>query len=224
MNIDGNAQHIDKTLSGREIYVVGANRLQNELMTLFLHTNLDVKCYSGENFVDEVERETKTPRMILLDCHEKDEDSLLADLESFDKKVILQDLVVLFNLDASLRIEEEAVMRGVKGFFYVEDPLDRIIKGVKMIFDGELWISRVIMTKFILEDKRSSRVFTRRAKILTAREIDIVALVASGAKNSEIADKLYVSPHTVKCHLYNIFKKLKVSTRLQVALWATKNL
>jgi len=59
---------------------------------------------------------------------------------------------------------------------------------------------------------------------LTHREIEILSLVAIGAKNEEIADKLFVSPHTIKTHLYNIYKKLFVSNRLQATLWATKHL
>jgi DNA-binding CsgD family transcriptional regulator len=59
---------------------------------------------------------------------------------------------------------------------------------------------------------------------LTPREVEILAMVAVGAKNEEIAEKLYISPHTVKTHIYNIFKKIDVPNRLQAALWAASNL
>ncbi len=63
-----------------------------------------------------------------------------------------------------------------------------------------------------------------KSTILTSRQTEILALVSVGATNDEIADKLYLSPHTVKTHLYNIFKKINVPNRLQAALWAAKNL
>ena len=59
---------------------------------------------------------------------------------------------------------------------------------------------------------------------MTDRETEILSLTASGATNTEIAEKLFISPHTVKSHLYNIYKKIKVSTRLEAAIWAAKNL
>jgi LuxR family transcriptional regulator of csgAB operon len=64
----------------------------------------------------------------------------------------------------------------------------------------------------------------RVAANLTPRKLEILALISTGYTNDEIAEKLLISPHTVKTHLYNIFKKIKVPNRLQAALWAAKNL
>ena len=60
--------------------------------------------------------------------------------------------------------------------------------------------------------------------MLTSREMEILAMISMGAKNEEIAEKLCISPNTVKTHIYNIFKKIGVPNRLQAALWAAKNL
>jgi DNA-binding NarL/FixJ family response regulator len=53
---------------------------------------------------------------------------------------------------------------------------------------------------------------------LSAREVEVLALVAEGATNAEIAQSLFISESTVKAHLQNIFGKLGVRTRTQAAL------
>jgi DNA-binding NarL/FixJ family response regulator len=56
--------------------------------------------------------------------------------------------------------------------------------------------------------------------VLTSREREILCRLACGAKNKEIAADLCISLHTVKTHIYKIYKKINVSDRLQAALWA----
>jgi LuxR family transcriptional regulator of csgAB operon len=162
-------------------------------------------------------------RLILGDCLEKDLDGCLTDLESYGEPVLSRDYVVLFNVGPGLGIEEKALRRGVKGFFYEHDPLEVFPKALGAILNGEIWVSRDIMTRFIPDDKGPDP-SKRDALILTPREIEILSLVALGAKNEEIAEKLFISSNTVKTHIYNIFKKINVPNRLQAALWAAKNL
>jgi len=59
---------------------------------------------------------------------------------------------------------------------------------------------------------------------LTQREQEILGKISQGASNKEISQELCISPHTVKTHLHNIFKKINVKGRLQAALWAASNL
>lgn len=59
---------------------------------------------------------------------------------------------------------------------------------------------------------------------LTVREKEILDHIARGASNRDIAEALFISTHTVKTHLHNIFKKINVKGRLQAALWAADNL
>ncbi|MCP3925485.1 MAG: response regulator transcription factor, partial [Desulfobacterales bacterium] len=58
---------------------------------------------------------------------------------------------------------------------------------------------------------------------LTKREIEVLQLIAEGATNTEISDKLFISPHTVKSHVIHIFNKLGVNDRTQAAVWAIRN-
>jgi DNA-binding NarL/FixJ family response regulator len=61
---------------------------------------------------------------------------------------------------------------------------------------------------------------TRERSPLSTREREIVQLVAQGYKNKEMAEKMFISEQTVKNHLHNIFDKLGVSDRLELALYA----
>jgi LuxR family transcriptional regulator of csgAB operon len=90
--------------------------------------------------------------------------------------------------------------------------------------EGDWWIPREVMIKCIIEGTDEDVSSKRGSEILTHRQTEILAQVAVGASNDEIAENLNVSPHTVKTHLYNIFKKIKVTNRLQAALWAAKHL
>ena len=80
------------------------------------------------------------------------------------------------------------------------------------------------MNRFALQDSWQDNGSNGNEAILTRREMEILDVLASGAKNEEIANKLFISPHTVRTHLYTIYRKIQVSNRLQAVLWASKNL
>jgi len=210
----------------RPIIVVGPRSLQNQLLASFLEERTGASCMecgdpSGIPVSDD--KEGSGPRLILGDCLDKDLDSCMEDLESYGENILSRDYVVFFNVSPGLGIEERALTRGVKGFFYVQDPLDMFPKGLGAISNGEIWVSRDIMVRFI-PDGKGLDTSKKEASILTTREIEILSMLAIGAKNEDIAEKLFISPNTVKTHIYNIFKKINVPNRLQAALWAAKNL
>jgi len=132
--------------------------------------------------------------------------------------------MAVFNLIRGLRIEEELVIRGTRGIFYADDPPQHLQKGVLGLLEGEIWISREILSRFIPETKEARGLPAKETSILSQREIEIINLIGRGAHNTEIAEKLYISRHTVKTHLYNIYKKIKVTNRLEAALWVKENL
>ena len=65
---------------------------------------------------------------------------------------------------------------------------------------------------------------SKKYKLLTPRQVEILVLVATGATDGEIAEKLGISPLTVKGHLNKIFKKINAPNRRQALFWALKNL
>lgn len=212
----------------KAIHIVGPRRLQNDLMAQFLAKETGSPCYCGEDLSRFSVKDGKglaQKRLVLLDCLGKDPENCIALVESGQKMVLSGAHIVLFNVKDGMGIEQKALDRGVKGFFYEQDPLELLPKGVRAVFSGELWVSREIMAKCIMSGRGKEMDLPKSVStILTAREIEILSMVAMGVRNEDIAKELFISPNTVKTHVYNIFKKINVPNRLQAALWAAKNL
>ncbi len=107
---------------------------------------------------------------------------------------------------------------------------DLLIKSIRKVHAGEIWLdshtTAAVIRQFVAgdEDHRAaagqSAARERERSPLSQREREIVALVAQGFKNKEMAEKMFISEQTVKNHLHNIFDKLGVSDRLELALYA----
>ena len=211
---------------GKVVYILGPIQLQNSLMASFLEGAVGAKCFTIET-IGSLGRsdgnEAQDRKLVLWDCFGKNMQDFLLEYKANAQQVSMVDSVALFNLAQGIGIEERIMPLGVQGFFYREDPLEKVAKGVKAIFGGELWISRSIMSRYIKNGKNEKSPLRECLSILTAREAEILAMVASGATNEQISDRLFLSRHTVKTHVYNIFKKINVTNRLQAALWAAKN-
>jgi DNA-binding NarL/FixJ family response regulator len=218
-----------------KICILGAKNLTSELFAYVLKKEVCENCdivtdVAGlaESFGGQPAQgaERKVPAgkcLLLVDCVEHDFDRLLH--ETAAQKVPIENmLVAIYNVYAGWGIEEEALHLGIKGFFYKQDPLKLFIKGVNAILGNEVWVSREILLRSAMGVRRSRHLSVQEKTGLSAREIEILLLVGSGAQNDEIAEKLFISPHTVKTHLYHIFKKIDVPNRLQAALWVAKNL
>lgn len=211
---------------GKVIYILGPIQLQNSLMASFLERAVGAKCFSMETLSGlgkSADGDAPERKLVLWDCFGKNMQDFLMEYKANAQQISFVDAVALFNLAQGLGIEENIMPLGVQGFFYREDPLDKVAKGIKTIFKGELWVSRAIMSRYIKKENNEKSQSKKGPSILTAREAEILAMVALGATNDQIANKLFLSRHTVKTHLYNIFKKINVPNRLQAVLWAAKN-
>ena len=212
---------------GNVVYIVGPRKLQNEAIASCLERETGDQCFvlGDINHIppDDL-KDSGLQRLVLLDCQGKDKKKLLAELRLYLSQRGFANHIALFNVSRDQGIEQSCVPEGIRGFFYEEDQLEIFLKGVKAVRDGDWWLSRDVMIQCILEGTDGHEASRRGSDILTSRQIGVLALVAVGATNDEIAEKLCVSPHTVKTHLYNIFKKIKVTNRLQAALWAAKHL
>ena len=208
-------------------YIVGPMKLQNELMASYLKQKTGNECFAVSDISQVQTNDSKDQRrqkLLFWDCQGKKLNGLLAELRPYINNNRSGSRVVLFNVPADMKFQKKFVLKGIHGFFYEHDPLDNFMKGVRAVIDGKLWLSRETMTNCIFEGTDSDKSSKRISEKLTERQIEILALIAVGATNDEIADELCISSHTVKTHLYKIFKKINVPNRVQAALWAAKNL
>ncbi len=216
-----------RDLAGRLVLVSGGKRFNSELLAYYLRTEIGVQCDLSEGpfrFDNKRFRGSDKASLILIECPDKDFDGFMGALERDKGETTKHHFVALFNVDQGHGIEQKAVSGGIKGIFYKENALEHFQKGIRAIFEGELWVSREVLAKYIM-GKSTKDISSRQSEVLlTSREREILAMICMGARNEDIAEKLFISPYTVKTHVYNIFKKIDVPNRLQAALWAAKNL
>jgi DNA-binding NarL/FixJ family response regulator len=122
-----------------------------------------------------------------------------------------------------------AVRRGARGILHKEVPAEQVLKAIEKIHRGELWFDAETMGRVF-----GQLLGARRAKpdpavekhaSLTARERAIVnaAIAHSGCANHEVAERLFISEHTLRNHLSSIYRKLNVANRLEMYVYAIRH-
>ena len=106
-----------------------------------------------------------------------------------------------------------ALQLGARGVVLKESPPELLLRSIRSVCDGEYWVGSNILAQF-------GQLQSRETSILTVREVEVISAIKAGNSNKEIATKLAISEETVKRHLSNIYAKLGVSSRLELALLA----
>ena len=118
----------------------------------------------------------------------------------------------------------ESLQLGARGVVLKDSATQLLLKAIQTVMAGGYWVGRESvpnLVQYLLTLMQSSRDEARRNKFrLTERELDIISAVVAGCHNNEIAEYFKIAEDTVKHHLSNIFDKLGVSTRLELALFA----
>jgi two-component system, NarL family, nitrate/nitrite response regulator NarL len=111
-----------------------------------------------------------------------------------------------------------ALQLGARGIVLKASPPELLLKGIRSVCEGEYWVGGEILTALAqFEQGPGSN------SGLTSRELEIISAIKTGNSNKEIALRLSISEETVKRHLSNIFGKLGVSSRLELAILASRH-
>ncbi len=213
----------------QSIHFVGSNRLQNLFLKGFMEQEMDLPCYVSEGLSLESLADLILPggvhQLILFDCLGVDPPGIWRWLSLPDRWDIPVYALALFNVESGYRdLEAEALSRNIQGILYNDGDLSLFTKGILAMLRGELWFSRNCLSRYLLARDHfpPSAAAQNGNHGLTPREKEILYELATGASNDCIATTFCISVHTVKTHIYNIYKKIKVSNRYQAILWGRR--
>ena len=157
------------------------------------------------------------PDIVLLDLRMPDGGGLaLLDTiaaEKIDTKTVV--------LTAAISDDEmsQAIKKGASGLVLKESSPDQLLECVRRVHAGERWLDPEAMSRVVRPGPPVHAVDDRAAS-LTAREREVVRMIASGLRNRDIGERLSISENTVKVHLHNIYEKLGVEGRMELLLLA----
>jgi DNA-binding NarL/FixJ family response regulator len=132
-------------------------------------------------------------------------------------------ILVLSTYDED-RDVSDAIRAGAKGYLLKDMPSDELVKAIRCVNSGYTQLAPGLLERIInkkTEVVNSSESNTSVIVGLTPREVDVAKLVAVGATNQEIAEKLYICESTVKTHINSIFTRLNFKNRAQLAIYAS---
>ena len=204
------------------VAIIEDNRLVREGMTDMLNELPDVEVVLAATSLEPEVLRRANPRVVLLDVGLEDQNCLrLAETvqkELADARVIVMDLLPAHEEVAQF------VNAGVAGFILKDATMEDFVGTVRSVADGAR----------VLPERMTSTLFSQIARVavqrgdaavleavrMTQREREVIAHIAVGMSNKEIALQMNVATETVKSHVRNVMDKLALHSRLQIAAYA----
>jgi DNA-binding NarL/FixJ family response regulator len=115
----------------------------------------------------------------------------------------------------------EALRLGARGIVFKESSPDTLLECVRHVAQGGEWFDSETMSR-AQHVVSTTAAAAAAAPVLTARELEIVRMIAQGLRNRAIAERLSISEGTVKIHLHNVYEKLGLDGRLELVLHAQR--
>ena len=164
------------------------------------------------------------PDVVLMDVRMPEMDGLTA-LERL-KALAPRTSVLMMTLYDDPDYLLRAVSSGAAGYLLKDASRDELLRALRITAEGGATIAPSLLPELLKRLSRSGSVTPLRPcepeGLLSDRERQVLVLIAEGLTNPEIAERLIVSPNTVKTHVQNILQKLDVSDRTQAAVYAVR--
>ncbi|MEO6878125.1 MAG: response regulator transcription factor [Gemmatimonadaceae bacterium] len=204
------------------VAIIEDNRLVREGMTDMLNDLPDVEVVLAATSLETTMLCDTKPDVVLLDIGLQDANSLRL-AEAMRKEVADSHVIVMDLLPAHEEIAQ-FVNAGVAGFILKDATFDDFVSTIRSVAGGARVLpprmTGTLFSQIARVSVERGRDSALEAVRMTAREQEVIALIALGLSNKEIATRLNIATHTVKSHVRNVMDKLALRTRLQIAAYA----
>ncbi len=172
----------------------------------------------ASNGLEAVEKAARfNPTVVLMDIRMPELDGLEA-----TRRILAADAAARVLILTTFDLEEyiyEALRAGASGFVLKDDPAEQLIAAIRTVAAGDALLSPAVTTRVIEQFTKIPRHEPSPALAeLSARELDVLRLIARGLSNAEIGQELFISETTVKTHVTHILQKLDLRDRVQAVV------
>ena len=207
------------------VLIVDDQALVRSGFRLILEAREDIEVVGeAENGAEAVELALRLdPDVILMDVRMPQVDGIeatrrLLAADGLDTKVVM---LTTFDMDEYVY---DALRAGASGFLLKDVPPEQLVAGIRAVAQGDALlapsVTRRVIEEFVRRPPSSGRTVPSEVAELTARELEVLRLIAKGLSNAEIAKELFVSDTTVKTHVAHVLTKLGVRDRVQAVVLA----
>jgi DNA-binding CsgD family transcriptional regulator len=214
----------DRVLEGKTIYIAGSRHLDSKALACFIAKETGALCEEVSfEHMETLARESHPPKslLFLMDAFDPGLRQATPEKNGGTNGMLPAGLFpILFREDPNGNGPDKTAPGCICGFFYRFDSADRFLQALLDLFTDRELIPQRPPVGFIRPGFAHDQAGTHP---LSPREFHILFLMAGGLNNKDIAARLNISSHTVRTHLYNIFRKINVRSRVQASLWVHKN-
>ncbi|MET7700701.1 response regulator transcription factor [Streptomyces sp. NPDC005485] len=192
-------------------------------MILQAQEDIEVVAEAGDGAEAVAAVHRHAPDVLLLDIRMPGTDGLEAARQVCAQSSCRVVMLTTFDLDEYVY---EALYAGASGFLLKDVRRDDLVHAVRVVAAGDSLLAPAVTRRLVADvvrrrrEEATARVTPQRLDALTAREAEILRMLARGLTNSEIATTLFVSEHTVKTHVSNVLSKLGLRDRVQAVICA----
>jgi DNA-binding NarL/FixJ family response regulator/class 3 adenylate cyclase len=192
-------------------------------MILEAEPDIDVVGEAADGSEAVAEAQRLTPDVVLMDVRMPEMDGIEATRRLLGQDDTETKVVMLTTFDMDEYVYD-ALRAGASGFLLKDVPPEQLVAGIRAVASGDALlapsVTRRVIEEFVRRPPDSVRTLPPKLEELTARELEVLKLIARGLSNAEIATELFVSETTVKTHVAHVLMKLALRDRVQAVVLA----